>query len=124
MKKKMQRIIVEVGSKNTNIDICFEEETKHILSLPIYFEENYRKNGKLAKEDIDKLIERVNILNVVYYDIHIYGTGIFKELKEEDKKEFLKEFKEKTRRDFYVLNKEEEKELQEKGIKYLVNKNN
>ena len=120
----MQRIIVEVGSKNTNIDICYGEETKHILSLPIYFEENYRKNGKLAKEDIDKLVERVNILNVVYYDIHIYGTGVFRKLNEEERKSFINEFKEKTKRDFIVLSEEEEKNLREKGVNYLANKEN
>lgn len=120
----MQRIIVEVGSKNTNIDICYGEETKHILSLPIEFEEHYKKEGKPSKEDIDTLIERVNILNVVYYDIHIYGTGIFRELKEEDKKKFLNEFKEKTGRDFNILSKEEENKLHEKGAGYLANKEN
>lgn len=120
----MQRIIVEVGSKDTNIDICYGEETKHILSLPIEFEEHYKKEGKLSKEDIDKLIERVNILNVVYYDIHIYGTGIFRELKEEDKNEFMKEFKEKTGRDFIVLSEDEENKLHEKGVGYLANKEN
>ena len=69
----MQRIIVEVGSKNTNIDVCYKEETKHIMTQEIKFEENYKKEGKLDKKDIDTLIERVKILNVVYYDINIYG---------------------------------------------------
>ena len=120
----MQKVIVEAGSKNTNIDICYKEEAKHILSLPIEFEEHYKKDGKLSKEDVNKLVERVNILNIVYYDIDIYGTGIFRELKEEDKKEFLKEFKEKTRREFNILSENEEKELKEKSVEYLANKEN
>ncbi len=120
----MQRIIVEVGSKNTNIDICYGKESKHILTIPIEFEKDHEKENKLTKEDIDKLIERVHILNVVYDDIHIYGTGIFRELNEENIKEFVKEFKEKTGREFNILSEEEEKELHEKGVEYLANRNN
>ncbi len=120
----MQKIIVEVGSKNTNIDICYGKDSKHILSLPIKFEENYQKEGKLSKDDIDKLIERVNILNVVYYDIHIYGTGVFRGLKEEEIKSFIKEFKERTKRDFCILSVEEENKLHEKGVSCLANKEN
>lgn len=120
----MQRIIVEVGSKNTNIDICYGKESNHILSLPIEFEEDYKKENKLVKEDIDKLIERVNILNVVYDDIHIFGTGIFRNLNEEDRKEFIEEFKERTGREFKILDNDEEKKLHEKGAIYLVNRNN
>lgn len=120
----MQRIIVEVGSKNINIDICYGKESKHILAIPIEFEEDYKKENKLTKEDIDKLIERINILNVVYDDIHIYGTGIFRDLNEENKNGFLKEFREKTGRDFNILDKEEERELREKGVEYLANRNN
>ena len=120
----MQRITVEVGSKDTKIDICYGKESEHILTLPIKFEEDYKKENKLTEEDIDKLIERVNILNVVYDDIHIYGTGLFRELNEEEKNEFLKEFKEKTGREFNILNDEEEKGLHEKGVEYLANRNN
>lgn len=114
----MQRIIVEVGSKDTKVDICYGEETKHILSLPIEFEEHYKKEGKISKKDIDELIKRINILNVVYYDIHIYGTEIFRKLDEEERKKFEKEIKEKTKRDFIVLGEEE------KGVNYLANKEN
>ena len=120
----MQRIIVEVGSKNTNIDICYGKESEHILTLPIKFEEDYKKENKLNKEDVDKLIEKINILNVVYDDIHIYGTGMFRELNEEKRKEFLKKFKEETGRKFNILDDEEEKELQGKGVEYLANRNN
>ncbi len=120
----MQRIIVEVGSKNTNIDVCYKEETKHIMTQEIKFEENYKKEGKLDKKDIDTLIERVKILNVVYYDINIYGTGIFKDLKEDEKKKFVEYFKEQTGRKFEILNENEEKILLEKGVEYLANKNN
>ena len=120
----MQRIIVEVDTENTNVDICYGKESKHILSLPIEFKKDYKKEGKLTKEDIDKLIERVNILNVVYYDIHIYGTGIFRELTEEDKKKFLEEFKERTGRNFNILSENEENKLHEKGTSYLANKEN
>ena len=118
----MQRIIVEVGSKNTNIDICYEGTSENILTEPIEFEKHYKKDGKLLKEDVDKLIKRVKILNVVYYDIHIYGTGIFGKLKEKDKEEFLKEFKERTGREFDILSTGGEKEVNKKGLEYLANK--
>jgi len=36
----------------------------------------------------------------------------------------LKEFREKTGRDFNILDKEEERELREKGVEYLANRNN
>ena len=119
----MQRIIVKVGSEGIDINICYGEKTEHILTQKIAFEENYKKENKIAKADMEKLLERIKILNVVYYDIHIYGTGIFARFKKEEKNKLIKENKEKTKREIYILNQEEEKQLEKEGIKYLIKNN-
>ena len=120
----MQRIIIFVGKNKTNVDICYGKDTKNILSLPIEFERHYEKEGKLLKEDIQELIERVKILNVVYYDIHIFGTRFFGKLEEKELKKFKSNFEEETKRKFLILSDKEEKEVEKNGLGILVNKEN
>ena len=41
----MNKIIIEVGSTNTKIDIFDEEKVKRLEEITIPFEQNYKKNN-------------------------------------------------------------------------------
>ena len=118
----MQRIIIFVGKNKTNVDICYGKDIKNILSLPIEFEKDYEQEGKLLKNDIQELIKRVKILNVVYYDIHIFGTSFFNKLEEKELDEFISNFEKETKRKILILTDEEEREIEKNGLGILVNK--
>ncbi len=120
----MQRIIIFVGKNKTNVDICYGKDIKNILSLPIEFEKDYEQEGKLLKNDIQELIKRVKILNVVYYDIHIFGTSFFNKLEEKELDEFISNFEKETKRKILILTDEEEREIEKNGLGILVNKEN
>ena len=113
---------IEVGKNKTNVDICYGKDIKNILSLPIEFEKDYEQEGKLLKNDIQELIKRVKILNVVYYDIHIFGTSFFNKLEEKELDEFISNFEKETKRKILILTDEEEREIEKNGLGILVNK--
>ena len=56
----MEKIVVEVGSTCTKVDLYDGNEIKHIKTVPIEFKKNYKENNKLKKEDVEHLIRLVN----------------------------------------------------------------
>ena len=54
----MEKIIVEVGSTNTKIDIFTKNEVKHLETVTIEFKKNYKKENKLNIEDKSKRIKK------------------------------------------------------------------
>ena len=47
----MEKIVVEVGSTCTKVDLYDGNEIKHIKTVPIEFKKNYKENNKLKKEE-------------------------------------------------------------------------
>lgn len=112
----MEKIIIEVGSTNTKIDIYNGDEIKRLEELTILFKDNYKKNKKIIKEDIEILINKVNELKENYNDLFVCGTSIFRDLNKEEKNIFLTNFKNKTGLDFHIITQEEENELTVLGV--------
>ena len=52
----MEKIIVEVGSTNTKIDLATEDDVKHLETITISFKKNFKKENKLNSKDIEILI--------------------------------------------------------------------
>ena len=53
------KIIIEVGSTNTKIDLFDGKEVKHLATENIEFKRNYKKENRLDTKDVQKLIEVV-----------------------------------------------------------------
>ena len=43
----MEKIIVEVGSTNTKVDLAVDGDVKHLETITIEFKKNYKKENKL-----------------------------------------------------------------------------
>ena len=103
----MEKIVVEVGSTCTKVDLYDGNEIKHIKTVPIEFKKNYKENNKLKKEDVEHLIRLVNEIEKKE-DIFVCGTSIFRDLSLEDKEAFLNEFYNKTKVKFNIISQEKE----------------
>lgn len=118
----MKKIIIEVGSTVTKVDL-FNGETLEIMpGITIHFKKNYDKEKKLLEEDINLLIERINELKDITDNIYVCGTSIFRVLKEDELEKFLTDFKNRTNLEFHVISQEQENELTVKGVTRLTDK--
>ena len=118
----MEKIIIEIGSTNTKIDLYNGKEIKHLETVTIEFKKNYKKENRLLKEDVEKLIELVLNYKYMYKNIYVCGTSIFRNLNENQKKEFLELFKAETGYDFNIISQEKENELTVFGAVRKTNK--
>ena len=118
----MEKIIVEVGSTNTKIDLATEDDVKHLETITISFKKNFKKENKLNSKDIEILISKVKELKNKYKEIYVCGTSIFRNLNEKDKKEFLDLFFKETEISFDIIDAEKENRLTVLGCVRNVNK--
>lgn len=118
----MKKLIIEVGSTVTKVDLYNGKSLERIKVITIPFKKNYNENKKLKIEDIKELIKNIKELKDITEKIYVCGTSIFRNLKEEEQNEFLKTFKEETNLDFHIITSEQENELTVKGVARLTNK--
>lgn len=118
----MKKIIIEVGSTVTKVDLFNGETLERMPGITIHFKKNYDKEKKLREEDINLLIERINKLKDITDNIYVCGTSIFRVLKEDELEKFLTDFKNRTNLEFHVISQEQEKELTVKGVTRLTDK--
>lgn len=107
----MNKIIVEVGSTNTKIDIFDGENVKRLDELTIFFKKNYKKNNSINRSDVDILVNKIIELKKNYNDIYVCGTSVFRDLQKDEREEFLNYFFNKTNLKFNIISSEEENQL-------------
>ena len=117
----MEKIIIEVGSNNTKIDLYNSKEVKHLKTEVIEFKKNYKKENKLDEKDINTLINIVKDYKKNYENIYVCGTSIFRNLTEEQNIEFLNRFYKETNLKFDIISQEKENELTVIGTTRNVN---
>ena len=107
----MEKIIIEVGSTCTKVDMYDGEKVNRIGNYTIEFKRNYKKENKLEENDVKRLIDVVKELKKKYNDIYICGTSIFRSLTEEQRNEFLERFLNETEIEFDIISPEKENVL-------------
>lgn len=107
----MEKIIIEVGSTCTKVDLYDGENVKRIGNHTIEFKRNYKKENKLDENDVKRLIDCIKELNKKYNNIYVCGTSIFRSLTPEQKDEFLKLFYNETGIKFDIIDPEKENNL-------------
>lgn len=117
----MEKIIIEVGSNNTKIDLYNGKEVKHLKTEVIELKKNYKKENKLDEKDINTLINIVKDYKKNYENIYVCGTSIFRNLTEEQNIEFLNRFYKETNLKFDIISQEKENELTVIGTTRNVN---
>lgn len=118
----MKKVIIEVGSTCTKVDLFDGQEINRIKTETIEFKRNYKKENKLDKDDVEKLISLVKELKVKYQNIYVCGTSIFRILSDEQRNEFLNLFFNNTGIKFDIISPEKENELTVEGATRNVNK--
>ena len=117
----MEKIIIEVGSTCTKVDLYDEKEVKHIETRTIEFKRNFKKENKLDSNDVNELINLVKECKEKYGNVYICGTSVFRNLTDEQKKEFLDVFYKETKVNFDIISPEKENELTVYGAVRKVN---
>lgn len=116
-------VIIEVGSTNTKAYLCKANEVLDLGFKTIEFKNHYKKENKINDNDKKVLFDFINSIDNA--NVFVFGTSIFRNLDGVSKEEFLKEFKDKTGRDFYIVTPEEENEYTVYGtvskVKYTGN---
>jgi len=118
----MKKIIVEVGSTCTKVDLYNGQELKKLKGKTIWFKKNYQEDGKLRDSDIVTLIDSINELKDISDNIYVCGTSIFRDISATEKEDFIKRFKEETGYDFHIINQDNENELTVQGVASNLNK--
>lgn len=118
----MKKLIVEVGSTCTKVDLFDGKKIQRLPGMTIQFKKHYNEDHKLREEDITELIDSINELKEVTKEMYVCGTSIFRSLGEDEKKEFFERFKEETGYDFHVISQEKENELTVFGTTRFVDK--
>lgn len=117
----MEKVIIEVGSTCTKIDLYDGENINHIATKTIEFKKNFKNENKLASKDIEILINTVKECNEKYNNVYVCGTSVFRNLNDNQKHEFLELFKNQTGIDFDIISPEKENELTVYGAVRNVN---
>ncbi len=107
----MIKVVVEVGSTNTKVDLFENNKVKRLEEITILFKKNYYKNKQIDKNDFEKLVDCVNKLKTSYKNVYVCGTSIFRELEDEERKAFWDSFYNATKIDFHIISSEDENEL-------------
>lgn len=118
----MKKLIIEAGSTCTKVDLFDGQEINRIKTETIEFKRNYKKENKLDKDDVEKLISLVKELKDQYQNIYVCGTSIFRSLSDEQRNEFLNLFLNNTGIKFDIISPEKENELTVEGAARNVNK--
>lgn len=104
----MEKVIIEVGSTNTKIDIYDGNIVKRLEEITIPFKQHYKESKSILNKDVEILINKINELKNNYTDIFVCGTSIFRDLNDDERIEFLANFKNRTRLEFRIISSLEE----------------
>lgn len=118
----MKKLIIEVGSTSTKVDLFDGQKINRIKTETIEFKRNYKKENKLNNDDVEKLINLVKQLKDKYQNIYVCGTSIFRSLSDEQRNNFLNLFFSNTGIKFDIISPEKENELTVEGAARNVNK--
>lgn len=102
-------VIIEVGSTNTKAYLCNANEVLDLGFKTIEFKNHYKKNKEIVEEDKKELYSFIN--NITNENIYVFGTSIFRNLTQNQRDAWLKEFKEHTNLDFRIVTSSEENEF-------------
>lgn len=116
----MKKIIVEVGSTVTKVDLYNGESLEKLKNITIWFKKNYAEENKLKESDVNLLIEETNKLKSITSDIYVCGTSIFRDLNDEERGTFLSDFKNRTGYEFHIISSEDENVLTVEGATRFV----
>ena len=110
MGDRMRYIIIEIGSTNTKASLYDNGVITDLGYETIEFKNHYKKEGHISFEDKEALFNYIAKLKDIDEHIYVYGTSIFRNLKDEEQIAWQKEFNDVTNLTFNVVSPDEENE--------------
>lgn len=101
--------IIEIGSTNTKAYLYKDDKVIDLGFKTIEFKNHYKLNNRLDENDKKELYGFIKTVDCE--DIYVYGTSIFRNLSDNERDEWLKEFKDNTGLDFTIVSSDMENEL-------------
>ena len=108
--------IIEVGSTTTKAYLYDKGYLKDLGSRYIPFKTNYKTDGKLRENDVESLYSFVDEVLCKTKDVHVFGTSIFRNLKDDEREKFLADFLDNYGFDFRIVTADEESLYTVKGV--------
>ncbi len=102
--------VVEIGSTNTKGYVYKDNKINEIGFKNIEFKKNYKIKNEIAKEDIKKLYEYINIIKEMESRVFVFGTSIFRQISEAQLQKFKSDIEKTLDVSFEVVTADEENE--------------
>lgn len=102
-------IIIEIGSTNTKAYLYEDNKVNDLGFKTIEFKNNYKKNKRIDDNDKKLLFDFIKSFDEE--NIFVFGTSIFRNLNDNEKKSWLEEFELETGFKFNIITSDMENEL-------------
>lgn len=102
-------VIIEIGSTTTKAYLYENNKVINLERRTIELKNHYKTENKIIDNDKLELFDFVNSNKIE--DTYVFGTSIFRNLTEEQKKTWLNEFKSATDLDFTIVTPDMENEF-------------
>lgn len=102
-------VIIEIGSTTSKAYLYENNEVIDLERRTIELKNHYKVENKITDNDKKKLFDFVNSNKIE--NTYVFGTSIFRNLTEEQKNTWLKEFKSETGLDFTIVTPDMENEF-------------
>ena len=109
-------IVIEMGSTNAKSYFYDNGEITEYPQISFNWSKHYRQTDELDPNKLDEFCAFVNGFKDKTDNIFVYGTSIFREIGEAQRKDFLKTFKQRTGANFNIVTAEQESEYTVKGV--------
>lgn len=113
--------IIEIGSNNTKTHIYENNTVIYDKTATIEFKKNYKNNGSVSNDDLEKLYNEISKALEFTENIHIYGCSIFRNISNTELEKINGILKDKFNLTIEVVSQEDEAILTAKGCYQNIN---
>ncbi len=113
--------IIEIGSNNTKTHIYENSKVIYDKTTTIEFKKNYKSNGSIIDEDLEKLYKEIGKALEYTENIHIYGCSIFRNISDTELEQIRDTLKDKFNLTIEVVSQEDEANLTAMGCYQSIN---
>lgn len=106
--EKNKSAIIEIGSNNTKTHVYENDNLIYDNNITIRFKENYYKENRIEKEDLEMLFKVIEKTKEFTNNILLIGCSIFRNISEEELNNINKTIKEKYDLQIKVVSQEDE----------------
>ncbi|MBI4895790.1 MAG: NUDIX domain-containing protein [Candidatus Aenigmarchaeota archaeon] len=109
LEKKQEKIIIDIGSYTVKVYLCTKDKTSSLFQKSIRLKENFSPDFGISDNVKRELFNIINSIKTRYdNEIKIYSTAVFRDMQENMKKDFEKEFYNTTGLNLNIIDQDKE----------------